>query len=305
MIFSADTWNLPPLICLYFPYLFSRGSLWKRAVNTKSYPSEWRSSIKDAWHRSVRCNSLLVWAVRVNFSHRGIFSSPHSYIQSASSQWKSDFPSPATAAFPREYLEFDFTLAFEIVHDTLIRWRNSAAVFSSGKYFWIAAQVDCSKIARATGMLCLQLPGWSTLDVNAGAALIFDWMSESSSQTLWSRVQLISPSVTQTLSYKAVEENTVMLETRIACDWEDCSLCSISDELNQRTDKSSFHWRWWTSHFDRLQTLTVESWTQTRCSHDRHSQLLYFWSHCLGEILCNPKVHHLAFYHSALSLEQT
>ena len=121
MISFADPRNLPPLIWLYCPYLFSRRSLWKRAVNTKSYPSEWRSSIKDAWNWSVRCNALLVSAVRVNFSHRGIFSSSHLCIPSASSRRKSDFPSPATAAFPREYLEFDFTLAFEIVLHTLIR----------------------------------------------------------------------------------------------------------------------------------------------------------------------------------------
>ena len=145
----TDTRNLPQLIS------FLKGSLWKRAINTKSYPSEWKSSIKDAWHWNVRCNALLLWAVWVNFSHRGFFSSSHLCILSASSWRKSDFPSPATAAFPREYLEFDFTLTFDIVHHTLIRWRNSTAFFFLGKYFWIAAQVDCSKIARATGTYAL------------------------------------------------------------------------------------------------------------------------------------------------------
>ena len=48
--FLMETINLPPDIWRYWPYLFSRGSLWNLAVSTYSYPSLRRSSIRTDWH---------------------------------------------------------------------------------------------------------------------------------------------------------------------------------------------------------------------------------------------------------------
>ena len=46
-LFSVETRNLPSLICLYWSYLLSRGSLGDLHVKTKSNSSNRRSSIKD------------------------------------------------------------------------------------------------------------------------------------------------------------------------------------------------------------------------------------------------------------------
>ena len=50
-----------------------------------------------------------------------------------------------------------------MVHHVEMRWMKSVEPCAVGKYFRIAARVDGSKMARATGTLCLQFPGCRTV----------------------------------------------------------------------------------------------------------------------------------------------
>ena len=63
-----------PLICLYWPKRLFKGSLWKRAVNMKSYTSSNESSTRFAWHLKIRIRSLAFDREKVNCSNDGTLS---------------------------------------------------------------------------------------------------------------------------------------------------------------------------------------------------------------------------------------
>ena len=83
-----------------------------------------------------------------------------------------------------------------------------------GKYFKIAALVEGSKIANATGTLCLKFLWWRTVFESFGAARRLPWNSASFSCTLCRRLQETSP---LQLALRQTDLYIQMVKIRISC----------------------------------------------------------------------------------------
>ena len=135
----------------------------------KSYPSESKSSISEAGHFNVLMNGEAVCEVRVNFSLLRIFFLANS---------GSNLPLRARTMVCYLQLQLHFldnfaveyqALELDKTHHLLNSVRKAAALVFPRKYYFTAAIVVSSNIARVFATFCLHLPGCKTFAVSFGA----------------------------------------------------------------------------------------------------------------------------------------
>ena len=131
------------------------------------------------------------------FTQWGFFYS-HFYTQFAIVLKNSGILSLITAAFPRLWPKFYWSFTFKVIHQELIRFKNSAAASRSAKYILIIANVVGWKIASASSTIYLQLLGYKTLDVSSSAIFKWAWRFPSFSYTSCSTGHNLLPPVTLT-----------------------------------------------------------------------------------------------------------